>query len=184
MAQPFHFTTDSSGSFDEEQDGSDATWTVDTGNSIVSVTGGSADTRWIRKTDASVNSTVEARMKSAGGAPFGVLANWQSGTQFYLAYLRSGGEFRLYLKSGGYSVLASKAYSTSNGTYYRVKLATVTNGANKDLTGYIDGVSELTASTATLFGSGRAGMMPNAAPGQVDIDWFAFDTAVNPTSIS
>lgn len=184
MAQPFHFTTNSAASFTEEQDGTDATWTVDTGNSIVSITGGSADTRWIRSTDVSVNSTVEIRGKSAGTAPFGCIANYQSGSQYYLAYLRSGGEFRLYYRSGGYTVVANKAYSTSNGVYYRIKLTTVTNGSNKDLTGYINGVSELSVSTSTLYGSGRAGIQPNAAPGQVDIDWFVFDTVVNPTSVA
>ena len=183
MARPFHFTTDTTTSFDEEQDGTDATWTVNTASSIVSVTGGSADSRWVRKTDASTNSTVQMRTKSASAAPFGIFANWQSGTQFYLAYLRSGGTFQLFVKNGGYTVLASKAYATSNGTYYKIKLTTVTNGANKDLEGFVDGVSELTASTATLFGSGRMGMMANAV-GQVDFDWFAPDTSITVTSIS
>lgn len=182
--RPFHFTTDSSSLFDEEQDGTDATWTVDTGNSIVSVTGGSADTRWIRKTDTANTSTVEIRAKSAAAAPFGALCNWQSGTQFYLAYLRSGGNITLFIKNGGYTSLAATAYATSNGTYYRVKITATTNGSNKDLAAFVDGVSQITASTATVYGAGRAGIMPNAAGGQVDIDWFAFNTTPAITSIA
>src|SRR3990167_8320402 len=106
MARPFHFTTDTSALFDEEQDGSDAAWNINTASSIVSVTGGNADSRWIRKTYVSTNSTVQMRAQSAGAAPFGIIANWQSGSQFYLAYLRSGGTFRLYYKNGGYTVIA------------------------------------------------------------------------------
>lgn len=182
MAQPFHFTTDSTTSFDEEQDGTDATWAIDTGASIVTITGGNNNTRWVRKTDASVNSTVEGRSKAVGTPSMGVISNWQSATQFYLGWL-STGRGQLYYKDTTYTQIADVATTTSAGTYYRAKLTATTNGSNKDLALYKDGVSIATASTAVLYGSGRAGMMCNAAASVHTFDWFAFDTAPTITSI-
>ena len=181
MARPFHFTTDTSSLFDEAQDGTDATWTIDTGNSIVSVTGGNADSWWIRQTDVSDEATIEARVQSAGGAPFGVIANYQSTTQYYLAYLRSAGQIRLYVKNGGYAVVASASYSTANGTYYRLKIATSNEAPNKRLIAYVDGVQQLSVATATVFSNGRGGLQANAAPGQVDFDWWILDLSMTLT---
>ena len=180
----WHFTDDPETSdFDNDWDGAAFTWSQS--GSLETATGNTADGRLIRKTDASVDSDVQIRAMSVGSnIPFGPVCNWINGNNFYMVYARSSGTVRIYKKiSGSYTVLATKAYTFSNSTYYNLRITSADNGANKDLECFVDGVSELTASTSSKLGSGRAGFDANPAGSTINIEWFTFDLSMTATSV-
>lgn len=188
MARPFHFTVDplSPATFDQEDDGVAVTWAQS--GTILEATGSTgADSRLIRKMDTENAASVEARAKASVSVngPWGVVCNWQSITEFYMSYAGSAGTFRIFARDGGFSILASKSFTFTNDTFFIVKLETADNGADKDVEGFVNGVSELTATTSIKFGAGRCGIDANPTAGStITFDWFAPKTVIQVKAIT
>ena len=181
-----HFTSDTSANYTAEQDGTAATWTI-TGGALVQ-TGGTADSRFVRNTDASTNTTLWTRIKTNVDAvvPFSQEINHQSATQFYLSY-GTADTWKIYYKDGGYTQIGSTASTISDNTYYVMRFTSLTDGSNKILNLYIDGTLKVgPVTTATLFGSGRYGVGGNTAAGgaTVTTDWSIADPNLSITSVS
>jgi len=181
MARPFHFTDNevTSGRWTAEQDSGSATWASSA--SLLTLTGATANVRFYRNTDTSNNATVVARMKSSNTAVYsmGIIANRQSTSQFYLGWLPGAGNSQIYIKNTGYTLLSNVAHTNTSDVYYRVKIVTVDNGANKDISLYIDDVLTNSASTATKYGAGNGGVMADHAAGATfTVDWWAMDTSL------
>lgn len=118
---------------------------------------------------------------------FGLVCNHVGVDQHYFFQARSTlGVLRTFLWNSGASELASKSFTFTPNTFYRMKVTSVNNGGNKDLEVFINGVSEQTSSTAVKFGSGLAGLYagPRSASAQADFDWAAIDTVITISTIT
>lgn len=189
MARPFHFTTDPS-----------SLWTAfDLGGSssivqsgTILTFGGNFETVFIRDTDTSNNTTVEARQQHdwiSNNEGFGVVANFQSSSQWYLfGWFRFAGggdqRLRLFVFNSGFTQLSNVTENYTANTDTNLKLTTKDNGANKDLEGFVDGVSKTTASTSTKYGTGRGGIYTRVINHDMIADWWAFDTVLAINSVT
>ncbi len=186
MARGYHFTIDESVDFDEDQDSGSPTWTWDTANSRLELTNATAaHSRQVLKTITSDDQDVQGRYRTTNtNSFFGSMANWQSGTQFYMTFF-GGGNWTLFKRDGGFTQIGSASGGPTANTYFVVRLTTATNGSNKDLNMYVDGVLKIgPVSTSTLFTNGRAGFNFLAATSQtVTAEWWAFDLSLGVTSL-
>lgn len=104
------------------------------------------------------NYSVQARIKpltfNGAGRPTGVIARFQSTSNFYYAVLKNNNTLELGKKVGGsMSALASKSFTVNTGTWYTIRLTV--NGSQ--LQCYVNGNPELSASDSA-FASGRIGL--------------------------
>mgnify|MGYP001608249907 CR=1 FL=1 len=190
--QPYDFCLDLSADFDESNDANPPVWVWNVGSSVLeqSWAAGTSDSRLIRKTQTANAAVVEIRWKTNSVlGPGGVVANWQSNTQLYMGYADvAAGFWRIYLKDGGYTPLASTAAAINTNQYYLIRIETADVGvSDKELKLYID--DSLTVgpvTTGTRFSSGRAGFDGNAFASGVTItlDRFVPNTALSLSAVS
>lgn len=114
------------------------------------------------------NYSVEAKIKalSFNGADTTVAlaARFQTTSNFYFAKISNANTISIQKKSGGsISVLASKSYPISTGTFYVLKLEV--NGSSLSLS--VNGNPELTATDST-FATGKIGFTMVNASGEID----------------
>lgn len=114
------------------------------------------------------NYTAEARAKalSFNGTAryFGLMARYQSSSNYYFLTLSNANTLELKKKSGGsVTVLASKPFTVATGTWYTLKLTV--NGAS--LSGYVNGSLELSATDSSL-ATGRVGFTAMNASAEFD----------------
>lgn len=190
MARSFHFTTDPSSLWTEVNLINSAVWTQ-SGTLLNASGSANAEVLYVRDTDTSNNATVEARQRfdtwNINFQGFGVICNQQPNKFYLFVWVRSGGgdTVRLFTFNSGYTQnsSASKAYTPN--TFARMKITSTDNGANKDLEGFVDGVSETTGSTVVQFTGGQGGVyvrLLNTAD-DMDIDWWAMDLNIAVTSV-
>lgn len=155
---------------------------------------GNFESVFIRDTDTSNNATVEARQLFNGwnvnGEAFGVVCNKQSTDDFYmlawLTFTGGGDRLRLFRRTPtGFIQLTNVTKSYTAATFTLMKITSVDNGANKDLIGFVDGVSETTATTVQLT-DGRGGVFASVkgASNSADTDWWALDTVIAINSVT
>ncbi len=114
------------------------------------------------------NYAAEARAKalSFNGTAryFGLMARYQSSSNYYFLTLSNANTLELKKKvGGGVTVLASKSLAVATGTWYTLKL--VVNGAS--LSGYVNGSLELSATDSSL-ATGRIGCTTYNASAEFD----------------
>ncbi len=152
---------------------------------VLNATSGVDSEGWfIRNTDEADTQVVEVATTNvlAGGnaCQMGVIANYQSSVRFYLLHARTNGsqDLRLLVNNSGFTQVASKSFTLTAGTEYVLKITSVTDGTNKDLEGWVDGVQELTATTAVRYGSERAAIYSHPLTGSADCNssYFSFNT--------
>ncbi len=188
MARPFHFTTDPFSLWTAVDRSGSSTW-VQAGSDLTAKDG-LWDGILRRDNDTSNNATVEARQKHSwlkDGEDFGVVCNVQGTTQFYL-WVRQrfiNNKVRLFQFNSGFTQLSDKTKTYTGGTYVRMKITSLDNGSNKDLEGFIDGVSEATATTSLKLGAGNGGIEARVdnVNTTMDVDWWVMDPAITVTSV-
>lgn len=186
--RPFHFETDPMGSGWTNMLGNAAHWTH--AGSIWTCGVGTGEHVAFRDTDTSDDATVDTRVRRDGTVEFGVLANGQNSTTYYTWYSQtSTSKFVIFVRTTGagftnvctYNVLATDLQ------WYRMRLTTETDGSNKILNAYLDEVLRCgPVTTATQHSNGQGGFVawPYGTPGDVDHEWFAYDTVMTATDIS
>lgn len=190
MARPFHFTVDplSPATFSTFHfSGATATWSQS--GTEESATSTALSEEWIiRDTDTENEGDCECLLKTVlGGAnrsQFGPMINYIDSNNFYLAHCRAApqSDLRLMKRSGGtFTVETSKSFTWDTDRYYRVRMTSADNGSNKDLEIFVDGVSELSATSSVQHGAGGAAWIVNlqSSSATCRCDWFAFN--LNPT---
>ncbi len=189
MARPFHFTIDPFSLWTVVDRSGSSTW-VQAGSDLTASVG-LWDGIFRRDNDTSNNATVEARQKHnwlSDGEDFGVVCNMQGTTQFYLWVWQKfvNNKVRLFVFDSGFTMLSDKTKTYTAGTYVRMKITSLDNGANKDLEGFIDGVSEATATASLKLGAGKGGIEARVqtASSILDTDWWALDTVLAINSVT
>ncbi len=133
-------------------------WSVATdGTRVYKQTSTSTTAHAYTGNSAWTNYSIQARAKAlslGSNGYFGLLVRFQSSSNYYALTLGNSGKVELRKKIGGSTtILASKAYSVTAGTWYTMKL--VVNGTA--LQGYVNGALELSAADSSL-ASGKAGV--------------------------
>ncbi len=147
------------------EDGNSSGWGTSGGSWSVVSDGGyvykqsstSATTHAYNGTSSWANYAVQARAKALGfngsGRYLGLMARYQSSSNYYFLTLSNSNQLEIRKKiSGSVTVLASKTYPVTTGTWYNLKL--VVNGSS--LQAYVNDVLELAASDSSL-ATGRIG---------------------------
>lgn len=189
MAEPFHFTTDPSLRWTAVDTIGSSTWTQ--AGSDLTASAGDFEGIFRRDTDTSNNATVEARQKHdwlQNDELFGVVCNVQGTTQWYLWIWQrfANHKVRLFSYNSGFTMLSDKNKAYTPGSYVRMKITSADNGSNKDLEGFVDEVSEATASTSFKLGAGNGGIMVRVKnpSSEMDVDWWALDTVLAINSVT
>lgn len=117
------------------------------------------------------------------------MANFQSSSQWYLfGWFRFGGaglhRLRLFVFNSGFTQLSNVTEDYTANTDTNMKLTTKDNGANKDLEGFVDGVSKTTASTGTKYASGRSGIYTRVINHDMITDWWTLDMGLSISSVN
>ncbi len=161
---------------------SNGSWSVVTdGNRVYKQSGTSTTAHAYNGNSGWANYSVQARVKALsfnGAGYFGLLARYQSSSNYYLVSLINGDKLEIRKKIGGsVTVLASKTYSVATGGWYTLKLAV--NGGS--LQAYVNNVLELSASDTSLT-AGKIGCTTYNASAEFD-DLFVDDLggAATPT---
>lgn len=192
MARSFHFTTNPSSLWTQTDIVGTFTWSQSGTDENVVRNSGTGQTVFIRDTDTADEQTVEIRAKASGWTSinqgFAVVANYVDSGNFYMAHIgKFNNKDNIFRVTGGtYFVIASTTDVYVADTYVRIKITTVNNGANKDLEMFRDGVSVLTASTSTKYGTEQAGIFyaSSSSAQSADFDWWAFDLDIVVNSVA
>jgi hypothetical protein len=148
---------------------SNGSWSVVTdGSKVYKQSGTSTTAHAYNGTAGWTAYSVQARAKAlsfnGSGRYFGILARYQSSSNYYLLALSNAGTLEICKKVGGtVTVLASKTYSVATGTWYTLKLTV--NGSS--LQGYVNGALELSATDSSLI-AGKIGCTAYYASAEFD----------------
>jgi hypothetical protein len=161
---------------DDFEDGNSTGWSTSNGSwSVVSdgsrvykQSGTSTTAHAYRGTSSWANYSVQARAKalSFNGSDryFGLLARFSSSSNYYYLTLGNANKLEIRKKVGGtVTVLASKTYTVTAGTWYLVKL--VVNG--NSLQAYVNDTLELSAADSS-FATGKIGCSAYYASAEFD----------------
>lgn len=186
--QPFHFTTDPVGSGFTATVGGTSDWTQS--GSILTCGTTNTEHILVRDTDTSDDMTVESRSRRVGDSEYGPGANRQDDTNYYLWYAwTSSAKFALFVRTtgGGFSEVCGYGVSPADSTWYNMKITTQTDGSNKILNAYLDGIlrcGPVTTATKMVNGDAMYRTLPYGGPvGKSEHEWFAFDLSLGATSI-
>jgi pectate lyase len=163
---------------------SSGTWAVVTdGNYVYKQSGTSAQAYSYAGTSTWTDYSVQARVKpvSFNGSSriVGLTARYSSTSNYYYLVLNNSNQLQLGVKaSSGTSVLSSKTYTVSTGTWYTLKL--VVSGSQ--IQGYVNGELQLTATNSQLT-QGKCGVLAHYASVEFD-DVVVDSSATTTTSIS
>ncbi len=151
---------------DNFESGSYSNWTTQNGSWSVTTDGSkvfyqsstSAEGRaWLNTSSSWTNQTVEAKVKVTsfnGSNPVLVCARMKDGNNYYAVAVKNGTLELRKKVSGSTSVLTSKSYTFSTGTWYTIKLSVV----GTTLTAYVNGTQQLSTTDSSRT-SGVAGLV-------------------------
>lgn len=161
---------------------SGGSWSVVTdGNKVYKQSSTSATTHAYNGTGTWADYSVQARAKvlSFNGTNryFGLLARYQSSSNYYYLVLTNAGKLEIRKKvSGSSTTLASKTYTVTTGFWYTLKL--VLSGSA--LQAYVNGVAELSATDSSL-ATGKVGLTTVNASAEFDDLLVESDSGQTPT---
>lgn len=192
MARPFHFTTNPASLWTIVDFINPTVWTQ-AGTLLNAGNNANSESLFIRDADTSDDATVEARMRfdtwNIDFQGFGVVSNFKNLNQYYLfVWLRfAGGDvLQMFVFNFGFTLLSSKSKTYTPSSFENIKIKSTTNGPNKDLEGFINGVLEISTTTGIQYLNGQAGMytrIRNTAD-NMDADWWAMDLDIQVDSVS